>query len=191
MTPTDPCFEAAAIILAGGESRRMGQNKCLLPYRGVPLIQHVAAQLVPRFQQVSVSTNMPEAYAFLGLPMVPDQTPDRGPLMGIVSSLTRSQHGWNFVVAADIPELPHALISELYEKREGHNCVVPRTSTGHFQPLFAFYHRSLLRPMEACLDTGKHRAIDGILVADRCELQIDEKLLANLNTPEDYANANR
>lgn len=191
MTPANPCFDAAAIILAGGESQRMGQNKCLLPYQGVPLIQHVVEQLAPHFHQVSVSTNTPEAYAFLGLPTVVDQTPGCGPLMGIFSALSRSVHAWNFVVAADIPELPHPLISTLYEERNGHNCVVPRTSTGRFQPLFAFYNRTLLQPMEKCLESGKHRAMDGLLVADRREIRIEETLLENLNTPDDYAKSNK
>ena len=189
MTSTAAGYDAGAIILAGGKSRRMGQNKCLLPYQGIPLIHHVANQLTPLFREVLISSNEPNTYDFLGLPIIGDDVIDQGPLMGIVSALTQSQHDWNLVVAADIPEIPLPLIAELYENTQHHNCVVPITTTGQYQPLFAFYHRDVITPFRERIESGNGRVIDAVNSAQKCEVPIPDGTLENLNTPAQYRNS--
>ena len=189
--PSSPPYGAGAIVLAGGKSRRMGQNKSLLPYRGVPLIQHVINQLRPLFSDILISTNDTGTYRFLGLPMVPDEVADQGPLMGIASALLQSSHDWNLVVATDIPELPLSLIAQMYEKTAGHSCVVPVTGLGKYEPLFAFYHRSLVASMHTCLQSGKRRVQDILEISERHEVIIEDSLLCNLNTPDQYAIINQ
>ncbi len=189
--PTFPPYDAGAIVLAGGKSRRMGKNKCLLPYQGLPLIEHVTNQLRPLFQDVLISTNEPDLYRFLGLPMVPDEVADQGPLMGIASALAQSQHDWNLVVATDIPALPLPLIAQMYEKTIGHSCVVPITRSGKYEPLFAFYHRSLVAPMRSCLESGQLRVHYLLEISVRCDILIEDTLLSNLNTPMQYSRSNK
>jgi molybdenum cofactor guanylyltransferase len=190
MNSTVP-YDAGAIVLAGGKSRRMGKNKCLLPYQGLPLIQHVTDQLRPLFQDVLISTNEPDLYGFLGLPMVADEVTDQGPLMGIASALAQSQHDWNLVVATDIPDIPLPLIVQMYEKTIGHTCVVPITHSGKYEPLFAFYHRSLVAPIRTCLESGKLRVQDILEISVRCDVSIEDTLLSNLNTQTQYSKSNR
>ena len=179
-------FDAGAIILAGGESRRMGRDKSLLPIQGVPLIQHIAAQLKPHFEDVLVVTNTPEKYPFLDLEMVPDLVPDQGPLMGIASGLSRARYDWNLIVATDIPAIPLLLLQELFAHTEVVRCVVPCERHGHPQPLFALYHRELRAEILSMLSEG-HRSVMALL--DRCnpaQVTIDTGLLVNLNTPDGY-----
>lgn len=182
-----PPYDAGAVILAGGSSRRMGTNKCLLPYQGVPLIQHVANQLQPLFPSVTVSTNTPETYEFLGLPMVCDINTGQGPLAGIGATLGRATLPWIFVVAADMPQIPLGLLRSLAQHRAGHRCVVPQKPSGHYEPLFAFYHRSLLCDIERALQGGHFRLQSFLHQIDTAALPIPDAGLSNLNTPADYA----
>ncbi len=188
---TGPPYDAGAVILAGGSSRRMGTNKCLLPYQGVPLIQHVANQLQPLFPSVTVSTNTPETYEFLGLPMVCDRVSGQGPLAGIAAGIAASQHPWNFVIAADIPEIPQPLIAEMVRQMPGKQCVVPRTRAGHYEPLIAFYHRALLANMKKNLDCGNFRMHDFLDGVQAAAVLVSEGTIGNLNTPHDYTASTR
>ncbi len=182
-----PPYDAGAIILAGGNSRRMGTNKCLLPYQGQPLIQHVVHQLRPLFATLTVSTNTPETYAFLELPMVSDRVTGQGPLAGIGAALARATSPWNFVVAADMPEISRDLIEKLAEHLPGNRCVVPVTESGHYEPLFAFYHQSLLPHIEEALHGGKFRMQDFLRHMESATVPVCTGRLPNLNTPSDYA----
>ena len=65
-------------IQAGGTSRRMGQDKALSPFLGQPLIQHVVNRLSSLAAEIMVTTNQPQAYSFLSLPLYLDLIPGRG-----------------------------------------------------------------------------------------------------------------
>jgi len=72
-------------VQAGGESRRMGQDKALMPFLGRPLIKRVIDRLSPIADEVIVTTNIPDDYRFLNLPLFPDLKPGRGSL-GLVAA---------------------------------------------------------------------------------------------------------
>lgn len=185
-----PVFDAGAVILAGGRSRRMGRDKCLLPYRGVPLIQHVTNQLDALVGEVVVSTNRPDALAFLGLRMVSDIRPDEGPLMGIASALRQANYTWNFITAVDLPEIPLPLVTALYQEiREGTRCVIPCEDGGRVQPLLGWYHRDLAAEILSMLARGERRVHAFAESIAACQVPIPGGTLANLNTLEDYAKA--
>jgi len=181
-----PTFDATAIILAGGKSRRMGTDKSLLPYQGRPLIQHIADQLAPHFASLLVVTNTPERYGFLQAPMAADLEPDQGPLMGIASGLKCTQHTWNLVVATDIPMIPVPLLHQLFAHRSGQRCIIPKERGGQRQPLFGLYHRDMADEILTLLAEGQRSLMS---LMDRCkpsEVPIEPGLLANLNTPDAY-----
>ncbi|NCU32376.1 MAG: molybdenum cofactor guanylyltransferase, partial [Candidatus Moranbacteria bacterium] len=107
--------KATAIVLAGGKSSRMGEDKSLLPVNGRPLIAHIVDQLRDRFDEIIIGANDPEKYAFLNLPVVTDIEKDKGPLMGIYSCLNASTNDVNFVTACDIPVMNTKLISDMLQ----------------------------------------------------------------------------
>ena len=74
-------------IQAGGASSRMGEDKALKAFLGRPLIQRVVERLAPIAEEVIVTTNNPDDYRFLGLPLFPDLKPGRGALGGLYLSL--------------------------------------------------------------------------------------------------------
>ena len=103
-----PLAEATAIIMAGGDSRRMGIDKCMLPIKTAqnaesrPIVEVICEQLRGCFDQILISANEVEKLSFLGFEIVPDKTSGQGPLMGIASALEASANELNFVVACDI-----------------------------------------------------------------------------------------
>lgn len=83
----NPSCHFYGIILAGGRSSRFGQDKGLYPWRGKPLAEHARDILMPNVPNLAISTNNQEAYAYLGLPLIPDLVPGCGPLGGMYSAL--------------------------------------------------------------------------------------------------------
>lgn len=180
-------YDAAAIVLAGGKSRRMREDKSLMLLDGKPMIERVCAQLEPHFDRILISANNPAKYAFLGLPIWPDSVPDQGPLRGIASALEASRHDLNLVVACDIPEVNVPVVRRML--REARDCdgVAPRTASGQLEPLFAVYRKRMLPAIRAALDAGERKVIAPF---DRCDVRRvdvgEPPWLRNLNTREDY-----
>ncbi len=130
-----------ALILAGGDSRRMGQDKAALLLEGRSLLEHVTATMQAVFPEVLVSVRRPRPG--LGLRQVCDETGDDGPLAGLASGLAQARTPWVFAVACDMPFVTPVVIERLASVRAGHHAVVPVVG-GYPQPLAAFYATSAL-----------------------------------------------
>ena len=179
--------QATAIVMAGGDSRRMGRDKSLLPIEGQPMISHIISQLEPSFQNLLVSAARADAFPFLGLEVVPDQAPGAGPLMALVSALEKSKTELNLVVPCDIPDPPQHLIAQLLREARDAEVVVPVTARGELEPLFAVYRKSVLASAREALAQGKRRVISFYPKHTVKKLPLaPETTLLNLNTMEDY-----
>jgi molybdopterin-guanine dinucleotide biosynthesis protein A len=188
LTPVDGIWhlaEASAAILAGGQSKRMGQDKGLLRIGGSPLVSLIHEQLIGRFDDILVSTNDPDRYAFLGARTVPDAVPETGPLMGIASAVGAARYERVFVVACDIPVIDIETVERMLVLASEYDCVVPLSSAGH-EPLFAVYRRSALQAMLDALADGRRR-ISAIFPRVRMHTYLlgDAPWFRNLNTPAD------
>jgi molybdopterin-guanine dinucleotide biosynthesis protein A len=178
---------ASAIVLAGGNSSRMEQDKSMLSIEGLPLIEHVCNQLQPHFDAILVSTNEPDKHAFLGHGTVGDQQTGQGPMMGIKSALEASSHDLNFVVACDIPEVNTNLIHHLLDEADGYDAIVPRSSPDKIEPLFAVYRKSIIPHMEKALSESRRSVKAAFDSAAIKYVDIPSDInLHNLNTPDDY-----
>jgi molybdopterin-guanine dinucleotide biosynthesis protein A len=104
---------ASALILAGGQSSRMGTDKALLLVNDEPLIAHAAKALASVFDEVLISANQPEKYTFLSLPILQDPVPDTGPMAGVIAGLRTARHPRLAVVACDILTPDLTLLLEL------------------------------------------------------------------------------
>ena len=179
--------QATAIILAGGESRRMGRDKSMMPISDKPMIEHIYNQLADHFSQVLISTNDRSKYAFLGPQIVQDRVPGCGPLMGIASGLEASRNDLNFVVACDIPEIDIAFVRQMLQIAKHCDAVVPKTSPSRYEPLFAVYRKSALPAMHEVIWSGQ-RKISKIF--DLCKVRYVDlshaRWFRNLNTIKDY-----
>jgi molybdopterin-guanine dinucleotide biosynthesis protein A len=202
-------MDLTLIINAGGQSRRMGKSKALLPVppHATPLIAHVAARLLPLSPaRLVVVTNDPQLPALAQLPpdtaFVPDAFPDTGTLGGIATGLQQAPE-WAIVVACDLPLVSAALFEMLVElageQENGEDCwdaVVPVVD-GYEEPLHALYHRRCLPAIEARLAAGQRRVISFMPDVHTCYVPenalraIDPDLhsFLNTNTPEEWSAA--
>jgi molybdopterin-guanine dinucleotide biosynthesis protein A len=119
-------------IQAGGASLRMGEDKALKPFLGRPLIQRVVDRLQPIADELIVTTNRPDDYAFLGLRLLPDLKPDRGALGGLYTALASAAHPLVAVVACDMPFASPKLIQTATRimDEERADIVIARVSSG-------------------------------------------------------------
>jgi molybdopterin-guanine dinucleotide biosynthesis protein A len=178
---------ATAIIMAGGDSSRIGEDKSMLRIGGEPMIKHICAQLRPYFDQILVSCNDGSKYGFLGVEIVPDKVRGLGPLMGIATALGTSAHEVNFVVACDIPQIDMALVRMMLREVRRYEAVVPSAGASRNEPLFAVYKRSVRGAMEAALSAGRNRIMEALR---GCRVKYVDvagaQQIRNINTMEDY-----
>jgi molybdopterin-guanine dinucleotide biosynthesis protein A len=189
------------VIQAGGESRRMGQDKALIPFLGRPLIQRVIERLTPIADEILVTTNRPDDYRFLDLPLFPDLKPGRGALGGLYTALSSATCEAVAVVACDMPFASASLLEAASKLlvQEGADVVIPDSGDG-LEPLHAVYRRETCTPaIESAIEADKWRLISWFPQVKVRVLQPDEiktydpsgLAFWNLNTPEEFAEAER
>ena len=182
-------IQASAAVLAGGRSRRMGRDKGLLSFAGRTLIEHILAQIRPWVDEIVIGANDRAKYAFTGLPVIPDEIPDQGPLMGILSCLQAVRHERVFITACDIPELPAELIKHLLVCDPQADIVMVRSAVGRAEPLLAVYTRRLVPAIRRALARGSRR-IDALIDDPTVRVAFVDMppgdWYRNVNTPDDY-----
>lgn len=185
------------VILAGGQSRRLGGSpKALIPFGDRPLIEQIVERVTAVLPDCLVVTNSPELYAFLGRPMVGDLFPGGGSLGGIYSGLAAAPGEAALCIACDMPFLSPGLLAHLAERAGEAEVVIP-DAAGELQTLHAVYAKACLPAMERRLRAGQLK-ITGFFDEVRV-LRIPEETVArfappdlafmNLNTPDDLARA--
>ncbi len=179
----------------------MGQDKALLPFLGQPLIQRIVARLAPIADEVIITTNHPENYAFLNLPLFPDLIPERGALGGLYTAISAAKCPLVAVVACDMPFASPQLLSfqrDLLEK-ESVDVVIPRLDGG-LEPLHTLYRRDVCLPaIKTAIDANLWKVISWFPHVKVCEISPEEiaphdpggLAFANVNTPEEFRAAEK
>jgi len=176
-----------AIILAGGKSQRMSENKALLPVSGQPLIAKLGKTLEILFQEIIISAQSTELFTFLPYPVVLDLEPDQGPLMGILSGLKASTNPVNFVIACDIPEIDFSFLKQMASFVSDYEIVVPVTGKEKYEPLFAFYNKGVVHRIESLLKREIRKIIELYPLSTVKTIPLnDSTWFYNLNNREDY-----
>ena len=185
------------MIQAGGKSTRMGgQPKALMELGGRRIIDRVLDVLRAVTDDLLIVTNTPDAYASLGLRMVPDVFPDHGSLGGIYSGLRAAPGDAAFTVACDMPFLMPEVARLVIDRASLADVVVP-LSGGRFETLHASYGKSCLGPIEHRLHDGRLKIagfFDEVRVFVIPEDEVarfrrPDLVFMNVNTPEELARA--
>jgi molybdenum cofactor guanylyltransferase len=172
----------AGFVLVGGQSRRMGRDKALLPWGGGTLAQHIAS-IAAEAAGTAVLVGDPDRHGGFGYECIPDLRPGLGPLSGIEAALASDHAERNLILACDSPAVPlehlHALLGA------DSDCAVTLDDTGRMHPLCAMYRNSCLPVVKSALDEGRLRLLD-LVQALNPTLIRHYGVLRNINSMEDW-----
>jgi molybdopterin-guanine dinucleotide biosynthesis protein A len=193
--PGAPCLTGA--ILAGGFSRRLGQDKAALQLGGKPLTLWVNEALAPLVADCWLITNQPLAHLAFGLPLITDLRPFQGPAGGLLTALFAARTPWVLAAAVDNPFLAPALLAALAARARhtSRPAVVCRSPRG-LEPFPGVYSVRLFPALQDFLQTDRRPT--RFLEVCRPQILSETEVLAldpegrsffNLNTPRDLNRA--
>jgi len=182
------------LILAGGESRRMGQDKAALKRAGVSLLKRSADLISAHCQQVFVSVQQQvRSGERANYPQIEDQYGGLGPVDGIASAQKMDAESAWLVLACDLPQLDVETVNYLLNNRSQVHEVTAFVSTndGLPEPLCAIYEPSSVASVAAMLLDGRRCARKVVLNLNHHLIhQPSPGALDNANTPQEWARIN-
>jgi molybdopterin-guanine dinucleotide biosynthesis protein A len=179
-------MQATLLVLAGGESRRMGRPKAWIEVGDSVLLRYVVERLAPAFSEVVVSFGEPEQMEQL-VPyrVVFDRKRSAGPLAGLEAGLLAARHDVLFAVACDMPYVRRSTAEIAIAAASGCDAAIPRHD-GLFEPVCGAYRKTALPTIVGALDAGHYTAHDVVELLDVTWLEdLDPAELESLNTPAD------
>lgn len=173
-------------VLAGGKSRRMGENKALLELDGKTIIERVISAIPKDGNTVKIVTNSFEDYVSLGFEMLEDRFRDVGPLAGIHAGLFDASEHFSFFLACDLPFLSEAVIREIISKHHGQDIFGVKSDFG-WEPLCAIYSKACIPYIEKQILKGEFslKSLPEFLESSAIDLGLKNSLF-NLNSPKDW-----
>lgn len=186
-------MKTAAVILAGGMSRRMGRDKAALPFGEETMLSHLVHTYRPLFDLTAVSVNQTGRFDTYGALEVVDRRPGEGPMAGLEAAFLETGADVIFLTGTDLPLGDPALARHLMEVRGNHDVCLIRSEKGP-EPLFAVYAASCLDAVRKALDEGRRSMFSMLQQVNTLEIPAEElsqfpvrKILTNVNDPEEYA----
>ena len=140
-------IEVTGVLLAGGKSRRMGEDKRHLVVGEQTLLERGLAVLRSIFQDVLVVIAQDSPSLGVDARVVRDQVPDCGSLGGLYTGLIQATTPWVFAVACDMPFLNHAVIAQFTNRRGAVDIVMAKLA-GQLHPMHALYGKRCLPVVE-------------------------------------------
>jgi molybdopterin-guanine dinucleotide biosynthesis protein A len=187
--------DLTGIVLAGGASRRMGQDKAFLELSGQPLIEIVIGRMAQACTEVLIVAGDVRPYASLGVPVIEDRFRGVGVLGGLHAGLEAASHELALAVGCDMPFLDPGLLRAFGGWAEGFDVAALRYEDGEqVEPLHAAYRRTCLPTMAAVIRAGQRRVISFFpqvrvrYVTPEDVAPFDPHLSSfrNVNTPEEW-----
>lgn len=190
-----------ALILAGGESRRMGENKALIKFGDKPLLLHVVEKVMRMAREIIVvigkNDELNDYAAILpsSVKILKDAVNGKGPLVGILTGMQKMCSEYAVVLPCDSPFVKRELLEHLVCRSQGADAAIPQWPNGNIEPLHAVYRissallaaKTALRKKEL-LVIDMIRRLDKVIYVSTDELRnFDQGLLTffNINSQED------
>ena len=192
---TSDAFTFSIALSAGGQSTRMGRDKGLLPFMGIPMYQYIVNQVLPLSEDVFIITNNVADYSSYDGRVLPDKIPGIGALGGLHAALTYAKHDLCLVLACDMPFINTTLIDCLLGVSDGADVVIPELGPELLEPFRAVYRKSCLAAVERAIQAGERRATGFLPMVKVNKLTrqtlegINPSLdsFLNINSPKDLA----
>jgi molybdopterin-guanine dinucleotide biosynthesis protein A len=153
VTPSDALV---GFVVAGGQSRRMGRDKALLPWNGGTLLDHAVTRLRAVCREVRVLSGADRRYADRGLPVDVDPITDGGPLAGLATALAVAAPRSVLLLGVDIPFVTVPLLALIRDALTGWDAAVPVLAPGA-EPLCAAYASTCAASVQAALASGERK----------------------------------
>ena len=180
-------------------SSRMGEDKALMPFLGIPLIERLRDRFRSLNTQIMIICPEFSAYEYLDLPLHSDLIPNRGALGGLLTALTITETPYVGLIAADMPFASPSLLQFLLEQihHEGGDAALP-SSSGGLEPFHGVYRRKTCLPlvqeaikedlwrMNSWHNQAKIITLDPQKTTQRAG---SPYTFVNLNTPEEFSRA--
>lgn len=183
----------SAIILAGGESKRIGENKAFLKLGSKKVIEHIRDILLLHFDEILISSNNTSDFEFLNLKIVEDIFKNHGPLSGVHSGLVNSKTEKNFFISCDLPLIDSQSIHFLINNSYDAEITLPVIND---YPLYVcgVYSKSVIPAIEAMINENDNnpslkrliKKVNTKLMNIEAQSFFDEKVFVNMNSKEDY-----
>jgi molybdopterin-guanine dinucleotide biosynthesis protein A len=198
-------YDITGIILSGGKSYRMGENKSLMKFGEKTSISITVDLMKSIFNNVMLITNEPALYQNFNIPIFEDIYKGYGPLAGIHSGLVNSKNEKNFILSCDMPLINEKMIKSIVEYPSQNLLTVPKAD-GYLQQLCGLYSKSLIPEIEIIIKSSEdkenrssnqkhrkckvHQLIDNVksTIIENTELLTgySKDIFFNMNKPEDY-----
>lgn len=188
-------MKTAAVILAGGMSRRMGRDKAALPFGEETMLSHLVHTYQPYFDLTAVSLNTPGRFDTAGAMEVVDRRPGEGPMAGLEAAFLDTAADVIFLTGTDLPFGDPELARHLVDNLGEHDICLIRSEKGP-EPLFAVYSSRCLSAIQKSLEEGRRSMYSVIGQMATLELPAEDlkqfdvaRILSNVNDPAEYAKA--
>ncbi len=179
--------DAAAIILIGGKSRRMGRDKNRLPVFSKPMMSHIFDQLEPFFKQIIISSSTGVSIQDKNYDIVYDKTEGCGPISGITTALKYSRFNNNFIIPCDNPEPDLEIINKMLSSIDTADAIVLKNKGKFHEPLFAVYTKKMIPVFEKLISEENFKISSAFPLVDFKYYEPEEEIiLLNINTRKDY-----
>jgi molybdopterin-guanine dinucleotide biosynthesis protein A len=176
--------DISVLILAGGQSSRMGENKAFMEFRGKSFVKNIIDAVLPISNKIWISGNHDNLDSF-GFPVIRDEIPGKGPVSALSSSFKKINSNEILVLSCDIPQIKTEDISFLLDQI-GDEDLTMYTYMNRKMPLVGVYQKTSFSPVYNALKYNNLRLFDVInaLSVNEVEFGGDQGLL-NINTKKD------
>ena len=180
-------MHATGIILAGGKSSRMGEDKGLVLLNGKPMVQYIIEALKEVVSDIIIISNN-ESYTKFGIPVYADIIKDKGPVGGIYTGLYNSTTELNFCISCDVPMISSDFILWLL-KRSGNASITLPMYKDKVHQMIGVYSKQVLSNFKESTEKG-HLKLSQVNSDMACEIidiekeyaNFDELIFSNINT---------
>jgi molybdopterin-guanine dinucleotide biosynthesis protein A len=178
----------SGILLAGGSSSRMGQDKAFLKFRGAFLYEF-NLRILEKFSNDIIISSSNHRFDSLGYLRISDEVPTAGPMGGIYTCLKHIRYDKAIVLACDMPFVSPEIISSLIEVSTSAEVVVPLNFLNKPEPLTAIYSTGIIPVLSDMIQKGNYK-MQELLKKVNSKLMypvgINENTFRNINTESDF-----
>ena len=178
--------DITGVVLAGGESSRMGEEKSLMQFKKQKLIDFSISALRPYCSEILISSSK-AIHQMVSCRIIADEFRKIGPIAGIHSALKNSKTDFIIILPCDSPMVKPQFVQYLISQIGNMDKAIVPQYQENKEPLFAVYHKSILPVIESQINNQDYRLTHLLEKVKARVIEVtDRSCFVNINTPEDF-----